>query len=47
MRNLQLKYRETKEKALRLMQNGQLSAYFETLEKLNQYKLRLQFITVN
>lgn len=47
MSNLQTKYRKTKEKALKLMQNGQLSAYFKTLEELNQVKMRLQFITVN
>ena len=47
MKNLQVKYRRTKEKALKLMQNGQLSAYFKTLEELDQYKLMLQFINVN
>ncbi len=47
MRNLHIKYRKTKEKALKLMHNGQLSAYFKTLEELDQYKLKLHFITVN
>ena len=47
MKDLKLKYETAKNKALQFMQNGQISAYLNSLRKMNQYKSMMIAITSN
>ena len=47
MKDLKLKYETAKNKALQFMQTGQISAYINSLKKMNQYKSMMIAISSN
>jgi len=47
MKDLQLKYRQAKQKSINFMKQGRLHDYFQTLVEMNNYKLQMRTISAN
>lgn len=47
MNDLQIKYRQAKQKATNFMKQGRLHDYFQALVEMNNYKLQLKTISAN
>jgi len=47
MKDLKSQYEAAKAKAIKLMQNGQISAYLQSLKEVNEYKNLMTAIIAN
>lgn len=47
MKDLTLQYTTAKQKALQMMQLGNIAAYLNALSEMNQYKRMLKSVTLN